>query len=45
MKKEGVKLKKKYSDMQEYATFCIKCDRAKVPLLVAEDWCKYYKNK
>lgn len=34
-----------YSDMQEYATFCIECDRKGMPLLLVEDWYKHYKNK
>lgn len=34
-----------YSDMQEYATFCIECDRKRMPLLSVEDWYKHYKNK
>jgi len=33
-----------YSDMQEYAEFCVKCDRNKMPLLTAEDWFKQYKK-
>lgn len=33
-----------YSDMQEYAEFCVKCDRNKMPLLTAEDWYKQHKK-
>ena len=33
-----------YSDMQEYAEFCVKCDRNKMPLLTVEDWYKQYKK-
>jgi len=33
-----------YSDMQEYAMFCIECDRKKMPLLLVEDWYKHYKK-
>ena len=31
-------------DMQEYATFCIECDRKQMPLLLVEDWYKIYKK-
>ena len=42
---EGVKwqIERSYSDMQEYATFCIECDRKEMPLLLVEDWYKLYK--
>lgn len=33
-----------YSDMQEYATFCIECDRKEMPLLLVQDWYKHYKK-
>lgn len=33
-----------YSDMQEYATFCIECDRKEMPLLLVEDWYEHYKK-
>ncbi len=33
-----------YSDMQEYAIFCIECDRKELPLLLVEDWYKHYKK-
>jgi len=33
-----------YSDMQEYATFCIECYRKEMPLLLVEDWYEHYKK-
>jgi hypothetical protein len=36
---------KMYSDMQEYAEFCIECDRKEMPLLLVQDWYEHYKNK
>ena len=33
-----------YSDMQEYATFCIECDRKEMPLLLFQDWYEHYKK-
>jgi hypothetical protein len=33
-----------YSDMQEYATFCIECDRKEMPLLLVQDWYEHYKK-
>jgi hypothetical protein len=35
---------KMYSDMQEYAEFCIECDRKEMPLLLVQDWYEHYKN-
>jgi hypothetical protein len=35
---------KSYSDMQEYAIFCIECDRKEMPLLLVEDWYEHYKK-
>ena len=32
-------------DMQEYAEFCIMCDRKQMPLLLVEDWYKHYKSE
>jgi hypothetical protein len=32
-------------DMQEYATFCIRCHEQGLPCIIAEDWFKLYKNK
>ena len=32
------------SDMQEYATFCIECDRKDLPLLLVQDWYEHYKK-
>ena len=34
-----------YSDMQEYAEFCIECDRKQMPLLLVQDWYEHYKNE
>jgi hypothetical protein len=31
--------------MQQYAAFCVKCDREKLPLLFAKDWFEQFKNK
>jgi len=44
---EGVKWQQErsYSDMQEYAEFCIECDRKQMPLLLVQDWYEHYKNK
>ena len=38
--------KNKYSeeDMQEYATFCIRCYEQGLPCIIAQDWFKLYKN-
>ena len=35
---------KSYSDMQEYATFCIECYRKEMLLLLVEDWYEHYKK-
>lgn len=35
---------KMYSDMQEYAEFCIECDRKQMPLLLVQDWYEHYKK-
>jgi nitrate/TMAO reductase-like tetraheme cytochrome c subunit len=34
-----------YSDMQEYAEFCIECDRREMPLLLVQDWYEHFKKK
>jgi hypothetical protein len=34
-----------YSDMQEYAEFCIECDRREMPLLLVKDWYEHFKKK
>ena len=34
-----------YSDMQEYAEFCIECDRANLKPIIAKDWFKQFKKK
>jgi len=36
---------KMYSDMQEYAEFCIECDRREMPLLLVQDWYEHFKKK
>jgi len=45
--KEGAKWQQErmYSDMQEYATFCIECDRKEMFLILAKDWFETFKNK
>tara|TARA_R110000868_G_scaffold170115_4_gene405329 strand:+ start:122 stop:364 length:243 start_codon:yes stop_codon:yes gene_type:complete len=32
-------------DMQEYAEFCVECDRSDLKLIVAKDWFKQFKKK
>lgn len=34
-----------YSDMQEYAEFCIRCYEKKYPCIIAKDWFDQFKNK
>ena len=34
-----------YSDMQEYAEFCIECDRANLKPIIAKDWFEQFKKK
>jgi hypothetical protein len=34
-----------YSDMQEYAEFCVECDRSNLKLIVAKDWFEQFKKK
>jgi len=36
---------KMYSDMQEYAEFCIECDRANLKPIIAKDWFEQFKKK
>jgi hypothetical protein len=38
--KQAVEYCKKimYSDMQEYAEFCVECDRAGLKLIAVKDW-------
>ena len=36
--------KRSYSDMQEYAMFCIECDRKEMPLLLVQDWYEHDKK-
>jgi hypothetical protein len=39
--------KRMYSeeDMQEYAEFCIRCDREGLPCIVVKDWFEQFKKK
>jgi hypothetical protein len=32
-------------DMQEYAEFCIRCDREGLPCIVVKDWFEQFKKK
>ena len=34
-----------YSDMQEYAEFCIRCYEKGMPCIIAEDWFEQFKKK
>lgn len=34
-----------YTDMQEYAEFCIECDRANLKPIIAKDWFEQLKKK
>lgn len=31
--------------MQQFASFCVKCDREKLPLLFAKEWFKQFEKK
>ena len=31
--------------MQQYASFCVQCDREKLPLVFAKEWFEQFKNK
>ena len=44
---EGAKWQQErmYSDMQEYAEFCIRCYEKKYPCIIAKDWFDQFKNK
>jgi hypothetical protein len=44
-KQEQDKNKYNEQDMQEYATFCIRCYEQGLPCIIAQDWFKIYKNK
>lgn len=33
-----------YKDMQDYAEFCIRCEKVGLPLLRAKDWYKRFRN-
>ncbi len=35
----------RYNDMQEYAEFCVECDRSGLKLIVAKDWFEQFKKK
>ena len=34
-----------YIDMQEYAEFCVQCDRKEMPLIFAKDYFEQFKKK
>jgi hypothetical protein len=36
---------KMYRYMQEYAEFCVECDRSNLKLIVAKDWFEQFKKK
>ena len=44
---EGAKWQQEqmFDIMQQYAAFCVKCDREKLPLLFAKEWFEQFKNK
>lgn len=44
---EGYKLaqERMYSDMQEYAEFCIRCYEKGMPCIIAKDWFEQFKKK
>ena len=44
---EGAKwqAERMYNDMQEYAEFCIECDRANLKPIIAKDWFEQFKKK
>jgi hypothetical protein len=39
------KKERMYSDMQEYAEFCIRCYEKGMPCIIAEDWFEQFKKK
>jgi len=43
---EGAEWQKQemYTIMQEYAEFCIGCDRREMPLLLVNDWIEHFKK-
>jgi hypothetical protein len=43
----GIKFQQEqmFDIMQQYASFCVKCDREKLPLLFAKEWFEQFKNK
>lgn len=45
--KEGAKWQQEimYSDMQEYAEFCIRCYEKGMPCIIAKDWFEQFKKK
>jgi hypothetical protein len=45
--KFGAKFKQQeiFDIMQQYAAFCVKCDREKLPLLFAKEWFNQFKKK
>ena len=44
---EGAKWQQErmYSDMQEYAEFCIRCYEKGMPCIIAKDWFEQFKKK
>jgi hypothetical protein len=36
--------KQTFDIMQQYASFCVKCDREKLPLLFAKEWFEKFKK-
>ena len=44
---EGAEFQKQemHTIMQEYAEFCIECDRREMPLLLVEDWIEHFKKQ
>jgi len=45
--KDGAKWQQdnQFDIMQQYAAFCVKCDREKLPLLFAKEWFEQFKKK
>ena len=45
--KDGAKWmqERMYSDMQEYAEFCIRCYEKGMPCIIAKDWFEQFKKK
>ena len=45
IKKEKEEKEYYFTIMQQYAAFCVKSDREKLPLLFAKEWFEKFKNK